>query len=416
VSNPHEGLGAEVSYAIREVAERANVPESFVRQLIAAGALPAEAAGLGPRAVRRVRLLHAWTTAGLSVETILALVDRGALSLMFLDAPVMATPERLDHSYQQLATEREIPLSFLQALHQSLGFAPPQPDDRAGEDDVTLLEVAETFRGAGGQDEATLRLLAVYADSLRRIAKAEAEYYETNIERRLRATGLDERRLIEFGTRFGDRIIGLLERTIFMIYRRHREHIWTEHAINHVEEALEGSGLEERVPRPPAICFVDLTGYTQLTEERGDAVAAEVAGRLAALVTDIARRRGGRPVRWLGDGGMFHFREPRMAVLAGLDVVEDAPSAGLPAAHVGIHTGPVIAQDGDVYGRTVNLAARIASYAQAGQVVVSEDTVHRSGHDDTLRFHPLGPVELKGVATPLALYQAFSTPEPNPSA
>ena len=416
VSNPYEGLGAEVSYAIREVAERANVPEGFVRQLIAVGALPAEAAGLGPREVRRARLLHSWTAAGLSLQTILALVDRGALSLMFLDAPVMATPERLDRSYQQLAADRGIPLSFLQALNQTLGFAPPQPDDRAGEDDVAMLEVAETMRGAGGQDEATLRLLAVYADSLRRIAKAEAEYYETNIERRLRVTGLDERRLIEFGTRFGDRIIGLLERTIFMIYRRHREHIWTEHAINHVEEALEGSGLEERVPRPPAICFVDLTGYTQLTEERGDAVAAEVAGRLAALVTDIARRRGGRPVRWLGDGGMFHFREPRMAVLAGLDVVEGAPSAGLPAAHVGIHTGPVIAQDGDVYGRTVNLAARIASYAQAGQVVVSEDTAHRSGHDDTLRFHPLGPVELKGVARPLGLYQAFSSPEPNPSA
>ena len=396
-----------MSYAIREVAERANVPEGFVRQLIAAGALPAAAAGLGPREVRRARLLHSWTAAGLSLQTILGLVDRGALSLMFLDAPVMATPERLDRSYQQLAAERGIPLSFVQALHQSLGFAPPQPDDRAGEDDVTMLEVAEIFRGAGGQDEATLRLLAVYADSLRRIAKAEADYYETNVERRLRATGLDERRLIEFGTRFGDRVIGLLERTIFMIYRRHREHIWTEHAINHVEEALEGSGVEERVPRPPAICFVDLTGYTQLTEERGDAAAAEVAGRLAALVTDIARRRGGRPVRWLGDGGMFHFREPRMAVLAGLDVVARAPAAGLPAAHVGIHTGPVIAQDGDVYGRTVNLAARIASYAQAGQVVVSEDTARRSGHDDTLRFQPLGPVELKGVARPLALCQAF---------
>jgi adenylate cyclase len=403
-----------VPYTIREVAERANVPEGFVRQLIAAGALPAEAAGLGPREVRRTRLLHSWTAAGLSLQTILALVDRGALSLMFLDAPVMATPERLDRSYQQLAAERGIPLSFVQALHQSLGFAPPQPDDRAGEDDVTMLEVAEIFRGAGGQDEATLRLLAVYADSLRRIAKAEADYYETNVERRLRATGVDERRLIEFGTRFGDRVIGLLERAIFMIYRRHREHIWTEHAINHVEEALEGSGVEERVPRPPAICFVDLTGYTQLTEERGDAAAAEVAGRLAALVTDIARRRGGRPVRWLGDGGMFHFREPRMAVLAGLDVVARAPAAGLPAAHVGIHTGPVIAQDGDVYGRTVNLAARIASYAQAGQVVVSEDTARRSGHDGSLRFQLLGPVELKGVARPLTLCQAFSGAEPDP--
>jgi class 3 adenylate cyclase len=49
------------------------------------------------------------------------------------------------------------------------------------------------------------------------------------------------------------------------------------------------------VPRPPAICFVDLTGSTRLTEERRDEVAAQVAGQLAALVNDISRSRGGRP-------------------------------------------------------------------------------------------------------------------------
>jgi adenylate cyclase len=401
-----EEAGGQVSYRVREVAERANVPEAFVRQLVAVGALPPEEAGLGPREVRRARLLHSWTAAGLSVETILALVDRGALSLIFLDAPVMATPEHLDRSYEQLAADRGVSLTFVQAVHQALGFAPPEPSDRAGEDDLTMLEVAKLFRGAGVDDEATLRLLAVYADSLRRIAKAEADYYETNIERRLRAKGLDERQLIEFGTRLGDRIIGLLERAILMVYRRHREHVWTDHAINHVEEALERSGLQERVPQPPAICFVDLTGYTQLTEDRGDEVAAHVAGRLAWLVNDISRRRGGRPVRWLGDGGMFHFREPSTAVVAGLDMVERAPAVDLPPAHVGIHTGPVISQDGDVYGRTVNVAARIASYARAGQVVVSEDTAHRSDHHE-LRFQPLGAVDLKGVAEPLPLYQAF---------
>jgi adenylate cyclase len=399
---------AQVSYRIREVAERANVPEGFVRRLMTVGALPREEAGLGPREVRRARLLHSWEAAGLSVEGILTLVDQGALSLAFLDAPVMATPQRLDRSYEQLAADRGVPLALLQALHQALGFAPPDPADRAGEDDVTMLDVVELFRGAGVGDEATLRLLAVYADAVRRVAKAEADFYEADIERRLRASGLDERQLIEFGTRLGDSVVSSLERTLFMLYRRHREHVWTEHAINHVEEALEGSGLQERVPRPPAICFVDLTGYTQLTEERGDEVAAHVAGRLAALVTDISRSRGGRPIRWLGDGGMFHFREPWTAVVAGLDMVERAPAADLPPAHVGIHTGPVVSQDGDVYGRTVNLAARIASYAQAGQIVVSEETARRSDRPE-LRLEPLGPIELKGVAEPLPLYQAFRT-------
>jgi adenylate cyclase len=395
-----------VPYRIRELAERANVPEDFVRLLMVAGALPREEAELGPREVRRARLLHSWKAAGHSVESITALVERGALSLAFLDAPVMETPERLDRSYEQLAADRGVPLALVQALHQALGFAPPDPADRAGEDDVTMLDLVALFRDAGVSDGATLRLLAVYADSVRRIAKAEADYYEANIERRLRASGLDERQLIEFGTRLGDRVVPSMERTLSMLYRRHREHVWTEHAINHVEEALEGSGQQERVPRPPAICFVDLSGYTRLTEERGDEVAAQIAGRLAALVNDISRGRGGRPVRWLGDGGMFVFREPWTAVIAGLDMVERAPAVDLPPAHLGIHTGPVISQDGDVYGRTVNVAARIAAHARAGQVVVSEETAHRSG-DDAVRFEPLGAVDLKGIAQPLPLYQAF---------
>jgi adenylate cyclase len=396
-----------VSDRIQEVAERANVPEDFVRQLVGAGALPGEEAELGsPRVVRRARLLWSWRAAGLTVETVIALVNRGALSLAFLDAPVMDLPERLDRSYERLAADRGVPMSFVQALHQSLGFAAPMPGDRAGEDDATMLEVAGLFRGAGVGDEATLRLLAVYADNLRRIAKAEADYYEANIERRFRAEGLDERQLIELGTQLGDRVIGLLERVLLMVYRRRREHVWTEHAINHVEEALESSGLQQRVPQPPAICFVDLTGFTRLTEERGDEAAAQVAGRLVALVNEISRRRGGRPVRWLGDGGMFYFREPETAVVAGLDLVERGPAVDLPPAHVGIHTGPVISQDGDVYGRTVNLAARIASYAQAGQVVVSEETAQRCG-DRRVWFDPLGAVELKGVAKPLPLYLAY---------
>ena len=64
--------GAEVSDGIQEVAKRANVPEDFVRALVAAGALPGEESELElAGAVRRVRLLRSWTAAGLSVETIL---------------------------------------------------------------------------------------------------------------------------------------------------------------------------------------------------------------------------------------------------------------------------------------------------------------------------------------------------------
>ena len=67
--------------------------------------------------------------------------------------------------------------------------------------------------------------------------------------------------------------------------------------------------------------------------------------------------------------------------------------------------GPVVSQDGDYFGRTVNLAARIAGHAGPGQVLVSDQVVAECG-DGTVTFEPIGPVPLKGVADPVPLHRA----------
>jgi adenylate cyclase len=397
------GDALDGSTQLDEVARRANVPIEFVRRLAALGALSDDLSAAVKRELGRVRLLYAWSQAGYPPETIMRLVEKKALSITFLDAPALAAG-RLDRRYEDVAAERRVPESLVDRLHESIGFEPPNPNDRAGEDDLALLDVMELFRSVDVPDEAVVRLFAVYADALRRLAKAEAELYEAKIEERLRASGRTERELIEFGTDFGNRVSAALERALVMVYRRHRVHAWIEHSVNHVEAALDAEGIESHVPQPPAICFVDLTGYTRLTEERGDRFAADVAAQLASLVKDISRRRGGSPIRWLGDGGMFHFREPARAVDAGLDMVEQAPASGLPPAHIGIHAGPVIFQDGDVYGRIVNLASRLASVAQAGEVVVSEEVVQQAGG---FNFQDIGPVTLKGLLAPMHLFRAM---------
>ena len=391
------------SRQFEELAQRANVPIEFVQRLASLGGLSDDLSSAVGRDLGRTRLLYAWSQAGFPLETIMRLVDQKALSITFLDSPGVQAPERLDRTYEDVAEERAVPGSLLERLHESIGFEPPSPQDRAGEDDLALLDVVELFRGVGVPDEAVFRLFSVYADALRRLAKAEAELYEANIEERLRTTGRSERELIEFGTEFGNRVSAALERALIMVYRQHRVHVWTEHSVNHVEASLEAEGVESYEPQPPAICFVDLTGYTRLTEERGDRFAADVAAQLASLVKNISRQRGGSSIRWLGDGGMFHFRDPARAVEAGLDMVEQAPATGLPPAHIGIHAGPVIFQDGDVYGQTVNLASRLASVAQAGEVVVSENVAQRSAG---VRFDEMGPVTLKGVSTPMRLFRA----------
>jgi adenylate cyclase len=177
---------------------------------------------------------------------------------------------------------------------------------------------------------------------------------------------------------------------------------------------LERAGLFRRAHRPPAICFLDITGYTRLTEERGDEAAADLAATLAGLVRRSSQQHGGRPVKWLGDGVMFHFREPGGAVLSALEMVEGVASHDLPPAHVGVHAGPVVFQDGDYFGRTVNLAARIADYARPGEVVVSEEVVE-AADGAPVSFEEIGPVELKGVSAALVLHTAHrdasKTPE-----
>ena len=69
---------------------------------------------------------------------------------------------------------------------------------------------------------------------------------------------------------------------------------------------------------------------------------------------------------------------------------------------MGLHTGPVVFQGGDYFGRTVNLASRIGEKASPGQVLVTQDIVDRVSPDG-LTFEPVGKVELKGVAEPIEL-------------
>ena len=173
-------------------------------------------------------------------------------------------------------------------------------------------------------------------------------------------------------------------------------------------QRLVGSGLQ----------FFDLAVRQKVSARRGlsneekDTMVYQRAGAYTELVQGLVswlqrrhREHEGKPVKWLGDGVMFHFREPGDAVLAAVEMVEVVGRRGLPPAHVGIHAGPVVYQEGDYFGRTVNLAARIADYARPDEVLVSQEVVD-AADAAPVSFVEIGPVELKGVPGTLRLYTA----------
>jgi adenylate cyclase len=169
---------------------------------------------------------------------------------------------------------------------------------------------------------------------------------------------------------------------------------------------MEERGIAPSQPRkPPAIAFLDLTGYTALAEEQGDQAAAEVAADLASVVREAAQAHGGRPVKWLGDGVMFHFADPGSAIRSGLDIVEQTEKAISVPARMGINAGAVIVQEGDYFGRTVNIASRIADYARPHEVLVSEEAKRSAGVGD-VDFELVGDVPLKGVSRAVRLHRA----------
>jgi class 3 adenylate cyclase len=113
----------------------------------------------------------------------------------------------------------------------------------------------------------------------------------------------------------------LSEQALLAIYQGQQEHAWRKGAVEAVEGTQESAGLNSRLHRPPVVCFLDITGYTRLTEERGDE-AADLPAWLGTLVRRSSQEHGGQPVKWLGDGVMFYFRDPGQSVLAVPDMVE----------------------------------------------------------------------------------------------
>jgi adenylate cyclase len=393
-----------------ELAERAGTTPDRIRRLTGLGILaPSEGgSGFGTADVARVVLADAIEASGISLEDVGRAIAGGALSFAFLDLQsVYGWPGMSGRTYREACAAHGISLEFVRRVHEVLGFTVPEAEDRIREDDEEILPPAvAAVRAAGLSEDEAVRALRVYGENIRRIAQAEAQFYHTYIETPLVGSGMPERQMRELASQMSVSLQPLVERLVLWLYRRNQQHFIVEDLIEHVEAALDQAGVAPRRPaRPPAMVFLDIAGYTRLTEERGDEAAAELASTLAGLVQSAARRHDGRPVKWLGDGVMFHFPDAAGAVRCSLQMVAAAPAVGLPPAHVGINAGPVIVREGDYFGRTVNVAARVAAKAGPGEVLVSQAVVAESPAG-SFRFDPLGPVELKGVSAPVELFRA----------
>ena len=387
----------------RELAERAGCDEQRVERLVEAGYLAPQGGRFRAGDVPRIRLAEAFERAGITVEDIMRGIEAGALDYSNVDVVLAGSVPLTSTTYAGLATELGRDVGFVLRLVGALGLPRPDPDSRLRADDAEVLpRLLTDLREL--TDEEVLRFARAYGEATRRVAESATALFHSAVTLRLVEAPLSA---AERGRLVGEaatRVLATAEELVAWLHRRHVESRVFELSVEGTEEGLAEAGVRPATAaKPHAIAFLDLTGFTALTDARGDEAAADLAARLGDVVEEAAGEHGGRVVKWLGDGVMFHFAVPAGAVAAGLDLVERTPALGLPPSRVGVAAGPVVFRDGDYYGRTVNLAARVADYARPGEVLVT-GKVRAAVEDGT--FEALHPVSLKGVSEPVPLHRA----------
>jgi class 3 adenylate cyclase/YHS domain-containing protein len=150
-------------------------------------------------------------------------------------------------------------------------------------------------------------------------------------------------------------------------------------------------------------CFVDMAGFSALTEAHGDDTAARLAMRLAELV-ERAVSREGRLVKTIGDAAFVVTATPRDAVrfISRLwKATIDEPD--FPVLRAGLHHGEAVERGDDVFGAAVNVAARVAAQARGGQVLLTA-AVADAARGEGYAITPLGRVALRNVREPVELF------------
>ncbi len=403
-------MSTRVELTEEEVARRAGVSEQRVRELAELG-IVARASGpnetFGGGDVLRTQLVEELESSGIPAARVAEAMSAGALSLSYLDR-FPDPPPRSSRTHADLCEDLGVSFRLLERIFSAFGLPHPQQDDPVREDDLAVVSQLSILFTAGLGEAEVLRAARVWGEGVRRVAQHQVHSFHELIEEPFRRRGLSDDEALDAAlTQIGVRLIPYVNQLVAWLYGRHFERSSTEHRLAHMEAALDAAGLHRRpAPHPEACVFADLSGSTRLTDQHGDVAATDMALRLAEVMQEVADRHDGLAVKMLGDGVHFHFDEPANAVLGSLDLVEMTEQHGLPPAHVGVNAGPMTYTDGDYYGLTVIVAARLAAQAGPAQVLVGE-TARAHANTNGVRFEDVGPVSVKGVARPVHVFRAL---------
>ena len=389
---------------LTDLAARTGEDEASLRELIELGVLTRRAEFTAAD-IERVRLVQVLRRRGIEPKAVGAALQRELDAFDRYLAQLYPEGELPTITLADAATRTGIDVDLLHRVREAGALG--SPNDLVDDADVDAMRAITVGLDAGFPEEALLQLVRVYADALNRVADAEARLFHFYVHERLRASGLDADVLEALTVASIEQLSGLVEPAVLYFHRRGLLRAMREDLALHL---AEDAGLlppdDETGRLMAAVSFIDLARFTALTEVMGDATAAQILARFSDLVRRCALSHEGRIVKQIGDAFMLVFGDAGSAVAFALDIRDAAVAESqFLGTRQGLHWGPVLYREGDYYGATVNLAARIVAEAAADGVLVSDAVRQLVESDPRFEFAPAGHRTVKHVADPVEVHE-----------
>jgi adenylate cyclase len=264
----------------------------------------------------------------------------------------------------------------------------------AGEDEVVFTaadvllvrQLAERLEQGLFDEEHVLRLARVMGAAFSRVAGAQVDTLAEMVDR----VGFDDAP----GTDRLQRIIGQDEAWDLSVLVDSVLYVWRRHLL----AALAGAASTDGTTTEQAVGFVDIVQFTALSDQLEDDELGQLVDEFESAATDSVAAHGGQVVKFIGDEVLFVAPSLDVGVDIALDLVDRADDA--PEVRCGLAFGPTVGLGGDVFGPTVNLAARLTSVARPGRVLLPQDQSEQLGERTDLVVKRVGrKYDLKGIGS-----------------
>ena len=356
-----------------------------------------ERAGLydpdAPDAADRLALLEWLTEQGISLDELIDGSRRERLSSLVGDR-IIRPGRRL--AVAEIASRAGISVERVHQIRRASGLSTAGPDDKVFTDADVELFVAFEFAVALFGDQSALQFVRVLGSSLARLAETVNSMFLEEVERPLMAERRGQLALAQANVEV-TRALDTVPDVMNILFREH-----VEEAIRRslASRAAMGGAETGRM----AIGFVDLVGFTPLSQQLDARELATVVENFEATAFDLVSSHEGRVVKLIGDEVMFATVEAAAACEVALGLAEAFAGDGNVTPRGAVASGPVLSRGGDYYGAVVNLASRAAELAVPYEILTTATVRDHAAVDASLGFEPAGRRMLKGFADPVELF------------